>query len=35
MPIEGAMPKPADAGTADDAIKGPFVLEFLDLKPQR
>ncbi|MCA8336228.1 MULTISPECIES: PDDEXK nuclease domain-containing protein [Burkholderiaceae] len=34
MLVKGAVPKPADAVTADDAIKDPFVLEFLDLKDE-
>lgn len=29
MLVKGALPKPADAVLADDAIKDPFVLEFL------
>ena len=34
MLVKGAVPKPGDAVTADDAIKDPFVLEFLDLKDE-
>lgn len=34
MLVKGAVPKPADAVTPDDAIKDPFVLEFLDLKDE-
>ncbi|GAB7525724.1 PDDEXK nuclease domain-containing protein [Paraburkholderia sp. 2C] len=34
MLVKGAVPKPTDAVTADDAIKDPFVLEFLDLKDE-
>ncbi len=34
MLVKGAVPNPADAVTADDAIKDPFVLEFLDLKDE-
>jgi len=32
MLAKGAMPKPADVVTPDDAIKDPYVLEFLDLE---
>lgn len=31
---KGAVPKPEDAVTPDDAIKDPYVLEFLDLKDE-
>jgi len=34
MLTKGAMPKLQDAITADDAIKDPYVLEFLDLKDE-
>lgn len=34
MLIKGAVPKPGDAVTPDDAIKDPYVLEFLDLKDE-
>jgi len=34
MLVKGAVPKPADAVTPDDAIKDPYVLEFLDLKDE-
>jgi len=34
MLIKGAVPTPTDAVTADDAIKDPYVLEFLDLKDE-
>ena len=34
MLVKGAVPKPADAVTVDDAIKDPLVLEFLDLKDE-
>ncbi|EKL0658110.1 YhcG family protein [Pseudomonas aeruginosa] len=34
MLAKGAVPKPADAVTPDDAIKDPYVLEFLDLKDE-
>ncbi|MFA5495429.1 MAG: PDDEXK nuclease domain-containing protein [Porticoccaceae bacterium] len=34
MLVKGAMPKPEDAVTPDDAIKDPYVLEFLDLKDE-
>src|SRR3546814_948500 len=35
MLVKGAVPKPEDAVTAADAIKDPYVLEFLDLKDER
>lgn len=34
MLARGAEPKPQDAVTPDDAIKDPYVLEFLDLKDE-
>ncbi len=34
MLVKGAMPKPEDTITPDDAIKDPYVLEFLDLKDE-
>lgn len=34
MLVKGAVPKPGDAVTPDDAIKDPYVLEFLDLKDE-
>jgi predicted nuclease of restriction endonuclease-like (RecB) superfamily len=34
MLVKGAAPKPEDAVTPDDAIKDPYVLEFLDLKDE-
>lgn len=34
MLAKGAMPKPEDAVTPGDAIKDPYVLEFLDLKDE-
>ena len=34
MLVKGATPKPEDAVTPDDAIKDPYVLEFLDLKDE-
>ncbi|WP_241176726.1 PDDEXK nuclease domain-containing protein [Citrobacter portucalensis] len=34
MLVKGAVPKPEDAVTPDDAIKDPYVLEFLDLKDE-
>jgi predicted nuclease of restriction endonuclease-like (RecB) superfamily len=34
MLTKGAVPKPEDAVTPDDAIKDPYVLEFLDLKDE-
>ena len=34
MLVKGAVPKPADAVTVDDAIKDPYVLEFLNLKDE-
>jgi len=34
MLVKGAMPKPEDAVTPNDAIKDPYVLEFLDLKDE-
>lgn len=34
MLVKGAVPKPDDAVTVDDAIKDPYVLEFLDLKDE-
>lgn len=34
MLAKGATPVPADAVTPDDAIKDPYVLEFLDLKDE-
>lgn len=34
MLAKGAVSKPADVVTADDAIKDPYVLEFLDLKDE-
>jgi len=34
MLVKGSVPKPDDAVTADDAIKDPFVLEFLDLRDE-
>jgi predicted nuclease of restriction endonuclease-like (RecB) superfamily len=34
MLVKGAVPKPVDAVTPDDAIKDPYVLEFLDLKDE-
>lgn len=34
MLVKGAVPKPKDAVTPDDAIKDPYVLEFLDLKDE-
>ena len=34
MLVKGAVPTPADAVTASDAIKDPYVLEFLDLKDE-
>jgi len=34
MLTKGATPTPEDAVTADDAIKDPYVLEFLDLKDE-
>ncbi|MFO7073773.1 DUF1016 domain-containing protein, partial [Pseudomonas aeruginosa] len=34
MLAKGAVPKPADVVTPDDAIKDPYVLEFLDLKDE-
>src|SRR5690606_11028990 len=34
MLAKGAVPKPGDAVTPDDAIKDPYVLEFLDLKDE-
>lgn len=34
MLIKGAMPKPEDAAMPNDAIKDPYVLEFLDLKDE-
>ncbi|WP_057380832.1 PDDEXK nuclease domain-containing protein [Pseudomonas aeruginosa] len=34
MLVKGAVPKPDDAVTVDDAIKDPLVLEFLDLKDE-
>ncbi len=34
MLVKGTVPKPEDAVTPDDAIKDPYVLEFLDLKDE-
>lgn len=34
MLVKGAVPKPEDAVSAGDAIKDPYVLEFLDLKDE-
>lgn len=34
MLAKGAVPKPEDAVTPDDAIKDPYVLEFLDLRDE-
>jgi len=34
MLVRGATPKPEDTVTPDDAIKDPYVLEFLDLKDE-
>ncbi|EVT85388.1 hypothetical protein Z046_11745 [Pseudomonas aeruginosa VRFPA09] len=34
MLAKGTVPKPADAVTPDDAIKDPYVLEFLNLKDE-
>ncbi|WP_322996240.1 PDDEXK nuclease domain-containing protein [Castellaniella sp.] len=34
MLVKGAVPQPEDAITPDDAIKDPYVLEFLDLKDE-
>ncbi|EPK3466772.1 PDDEXK nuclease domain-containing protein [Pseudomonas aeruginosa] len=34
MLVKGAVPKPEDAVSPDDAIKDPYVLEFLDLKDE-
>lgn len=34
MLVKGATPKPEDAVTPDNAIKDPYVLEFLDLKDE-
>jgi len=34
MLVKGAVPNPGDAVTPDDAIKDPYVLEFLDLKDE-
>ena len=34
MLVKGAVPKSEDAVTPDDAIKDPYVLEFLDLKDE-
>lgn len=34
MLVKGAQPKPEDAVTPNDAIKDPYVLEFLDLKDE-
>lgn len=34
MLAEGSMPKPEDTVTPDEAIKDPYVLEFLDLKDE-
>lgn len=34
MLVKGATPKPEDTVTPDDAIKDPYVLEFLDLKDE-
>jgi predicted nuclease of restriction endonuclease-like (RecB) superfamily len=34
MLVKGAVPKPEDAITPDDAIKDPYVLEFLNLKDE-
>ena len=34
MLAKGAVPKPEDAATPGDAIKDPYVLEFLDLKDE-
>lgn len=34
MLVRGAMPKPEDTVTPGDAIKDPYVLEFLDLKDE-
>jgi len=34
MLVKGAAPKPEDAVTPDDAIKDPYVLEFLNLKDE-
>ena len=34
MLVKGAVPKPADAVTVDDAIKDPYVLVFLNLKDE-
>lgn len=34
MLVKDAMPQPADAITPDEAIKDPYVLEFLDLKDE-
>ncbi|HHF9082025.1 TPA: YhcG family protein [Escherichia coli] len=34
MLVKGAVPKPEDAITPDDAIKDPYVLEFLGLKDE-
>lgn len=34
MLVKGAVPKPEDAVSAADAIKDPYVLEFLDLKDE-
>jgi len=34
MLVKGAVPKPEDAVTPDDAIKDPYVLEFLDLRDE-
>ncbi|XAH26054.1 PDDEXK nuclease domain-containing protein [Xylophilus sp. GW821-FHT01B05] len=34
MLVKGALPNPEDAVTPDDAIKDPYVLEFLDLKDE-
>lgn len=34
MLVKGAVPKPEDAVGPDDAIKDPYVLEFLDLKDE-
>lgn len=34
MLVKGVMSTPTDVVTADDAIKDPYVLEFLDLKDE-
>ena len=34
MLVKGTVPKPEDVVTPDDAIKDPYVLEFLDLKDE-